>query len=84
MTIGEVLDALNAYPRDRIVILSKDGEGNAYSPLADLEERMYLADSTWSGDVYLTPENLAKESNPDEYAQAPGNAVRSVVLWPVN
>ena len=84
MTVGEVLDALSTYPRDHIVVLSKDGEGNAYSPLVDLEERMYAPESTWSGDVYLTPEDLAKESNPDEHAQAPGDAVRSVVLWPTS
>lgn len=83
-TVGELVDYLMTQPRDRRVVLAKDAEGNGYSPLADAGEAMYAADSTWSGEVYLTPEELAAKSRPDDWDEAPDDAVRVVVLGPVN
>ena len=60
-TVGELMDYLATQPRDRKVILQKDAEGNGYSPLADASEAMYSADSTWSGEVHITPEQLAEQ-----------------------
>jgi hypothetical protein len=54
-TCGELADYLATQPRDRKIVLSKDAEGNGFSPLADAGVSMYTADSTWSGSVYLTP-----------------------------
>lgn len=91
MTVGELLDALADQPRDRLVIMSKDAEGNGFSPLADVSESMYLPDSTWSGETYPTDEFLdARLSDPDESEgwleddRAPADAVRVVELGPVN
>lgn len=88
-TVGELLDYLAAQPRDRKVILRKDAEGNDHSPLADAWEAMYAADSTWSGETYITPEELAEElarpvTNWTEEDAAPDDAERVVVLGPVN
>jgi hypothetical protein len=89
-TVGDLLDYLATQPRDRKVILSKDEEGNGFSPLAEGGESMYAAESTWSGSVHPTPEDLAElmasPNNPgysDEDA-APEDAERVVLLWPVN
>lgn len=83
-TCGELADYLATQPRDRKIVLQKDAEGNGYSPLADADEAMYVADSTWSGDVYQTPEEHAAQENPDDYDEAPEDAERVVVLGPVN
>jgi hypothetical protein len=89
-TAGELLDYLATRPRDRKIVLSKDAEGNGFSPLADAGEGMYAAETTWGGSVYLTPEDLAEQiarpGNPgysDEDA-APDDAERVIVLGPVN
>lgn len=84
MNVGELLDYLATQPRDRPVILASDAEGSSHSPLADAQESMYDADTTWSGDVYYTEEQLAELSDPDEYETAPDTAVRVVELGPVN
>jgi hypothetical protein len=89
-TCGELADYLAAQPRDRKVILRKDAEGNGHSPLAEAWEAMYAAESTWSGETYLTPEDLAEQmARPDnpgysEEDAAPEDAERVVVLGPVN
>lgn len=86
MTLAELraqLDALNL-PDDTIVILAKDGEGNGFSPAVEAEHAMYSADSTWSGERYITEEQRATESDPDDYSEAPDGAVHAVFLWPTN
>lgn len=89
-TAGELGDYLATQPRDRKVILQKDAEGNGYSPLADAGESMYVAESTWAGETYLTPEQLAEEmAGPNrqgwsEENAAPDDAERVIVLGPVN
>jgi hypothetical protein len=88
-TAGELADYLATQPRDRKVVLSRDAEGNGFSPLADAGESMYAAETTWSGTVHPTPEDLAGwmaqpgSAWSDEDA-APGGAERVVVLGPVN
>ncbi|MFF7837592.1 hypothetical protein ACFZC6_01960 [Streptomyces ossamyceticus] len=86
MTLAELraqLAALNL-PDDTIVILAKDSEGNGFSPAVEADPGMYLADTTWSGERYLTEEQRLAETNPDEWTEAPDDAVRAVFLWPTN
>ena len=72
------------------MILRKDAEGNGHSPLAEAWESMYAAESTWSGQTYITPEDLAEVMagpNPDGWSEedaAPDGAERVIVLGPVN
>jgi hypothetical protein len=73
------------------VILQKDVEGNGYSPLDGMAETMYLAESTWSGETYMTDEQLQTKLRTDpggrwsvEDDGAPEGSVRAIVLWPVN
>lgn len=91
-TVGELLDYLATQPRDRMVVLEKDAEGNGYSPLASAGESLYVADSTWSGEVYPTPEDIAEWKAAGSWTAAdeadryvPGDdAERVIVLGPVN
>lgn len=83
-TAGWLHDFLSGIPRDRKVILQKDAEGNGYSPLSDAGEGMYLAETTWSGEMYATPEDIAADAAFTEADSAPDGAERVVILWPVN
>jgi hypothetical protein len=71
-------------PGDTIVVLSEDGEGNGFSPLAEVETAMYSADSTYSGEHYLTEEQVAADPEYGEDDLAPDDAVPAVFLWPTN
>lgn len=71
-------------PGDTIVVMSKDGEGNGYSPLAEVDAAMYDAETTWSGERCLSDEQRTATGEPDEYREAPETAVAAVYLWPTN
>lgn len=58
---------------DLEVVLSKDVEGNGYSPLAGTSIGHYEPDSTYSGE-FTDPDD-------EDYVQGSSNAV---VLWPTN
>lgn len=65
MTLDELRDQLAELelPGDTIVVLSKDGEGNGFSPLCEVDTAMYDADSPFSGDRYLTDETARRLAN---------------------
>jgi hypothetical protein len=72
-TAGDLMDYLATQPRDRKVILQKDGEGNGFSPLAEATEELYAAESSCSG--YIVDPAVHNEEEGIE---------RVVVLGPVN
>lgn len=45
---------------------------------------MYLAETTWSGEHYMTEEARQAQDAPDNYSEAPDEAVNAVFLWPTN
>jgi hypothetical protein len=51
MRVADLIEALTKIDRNAIVIMSSDGEGNSYSPLAGLSKVLYEAESTWSGNI---------------------------------
>ena len=91
-TVGELLDYLATQPRDRKVILRKDAEGNGHSPLAEAWEAIHVADSTYSGEVYPTDEDVAEwvasgawsEKDAADRYEPGDDAERVIVLGPVN
>lgn len=87
MTLAELraqLAKLDHLPDDTIVVLAKDAEGNGHSPLDSAEEGMYWAETTWSGEHYLTEEKRLAKTDPDDWSPAPVDAVSAVFLWPTN
>lgn len=63
------------------VVMSKDAEGNTYSPLSDSDVCLYVMDSTWSGEVH--------DLDPDEddewgVSEDDENVIKALVIWPVN
>ena len=84
MTLAQLraqLAALNL-PDDTPVILARDAEGNGYSPVSQVDDALYDAESTYSGQLYVTAEIRAAE--PDEWSEAPDSAVPAIFLWPTN
>ena len=85
MRVSELMDRLAELPEDAEVIMQKDGEGNGYSPLYEVDgNAIYVPKSTWSGDVYST-EWTANDADmdKDEWAQMLKKP-RCVVLAPTN
>lgn len=88
MTVKQLIGQLQECDPDDVVILSKDEEGNGFSPLAELGDGVYVPDSTWSGEVHLrelTPE-LIEQGYTDEDVRTVGEdgAMKCVTLWPTN
>jgi hypothetical protein len=84
LTVADLQVQLATLPSDMPVILAKDAEGNGYSPLADAAPGMYLAETTWSGEHYLTEEQRLAEVDPDDWSEAPAEAVLALFLCPTN
>lgn len=82
MTLGELkLQLLEIDPAmdDQEVVMSRDGEGNGYSPLAAIGLAFYAPTSTYSGELY-DPEDVDSE----DAEWLPDNAAKAVFLWPTN
>lgn len=72
LTAGELIEVLKGMPADSLVVMSKDAEGNGYSPLRTVDAVRYVPSCTYAGEVYL-----------DDGCDEPG-AVPAVAFWPVN
>lgn len=88
MTVKELIIALLDCNMDDLVIMSKDAEGNSYSPLADLDSNWaYEPTTTWYGEVglrRLTPEMLDRGFTEEDYYMATEKMTPCVILGPVN
>jgi len=69
MTVAELIKQLQELPQDHEVILSKDAEGNNFSPLYQMGEGCYHPETTWYGEVDFELEE---------------NFPNAVVIFPVN
>lgn len=65
MTITELIEELSELakiiPQNSEVVMSKDGEGNAFSPVGFTAVGFYVPDTTWSGEFHETgidPSNI--------------------------
>ena len=83
MKVKDLIKLLQKEDQDRIVIMSKDGEGNNYSPLDEISTCSYRAETTWWGEVGL--EELTDESIEQGYAEEDVvDGEKALCLWPVN
>lgn len=78
MKVKKLIELLSALNPELEVVLSKDGEGNEFSPLDEsYSTGQYVPDSTWSG-----------EFRSSQYSVADGGCrrkdINAIVLWPVN
>ena len=72
MTVGELKKALELWPDELPVVLSRDAEGNEHRPLFEVGHGYYEAEAEWYGHATET----ADDAGPD--------AKLVVILWPVN
>lgn len=84
MTVAELITRLQKENPDRIVIMSKDSEGNYYSPLYGSYCGAYVPDSTWGGEVGL--ETLTESDIIQGYADedVKHGGQPALILVPVN
>lgn len=71
MTVEKLIKLLQTLPASTLVVLSKDAEGNRYSPLEKLEPGYYQHKSSWLGEFRPAP--IAPSLEPD-----------TVCLFPIN
>lgn len=87
MTVADLIERLQNCNPEAFVVMSKDAEGNGYSPLSGAYEEIYVPDSTWSGETYpgreLTDE-LKEDGYEEEDVYDGPDALDAVVLSPVN
>ncbi len=72
MKISELIELLKTCDPEETVIMSKDAEGNRFSPFSDISRDIYRLDSAWSGNL------VDYERNREE------GDLDVVTLWPVN
>lgn len=89
MTVKELKAKLANLPDGIPVVMSKDGEGNDFSPLSTVEAGMFRAETTWSGEVRMPAGALTDEARERGYSEEDvgkeeDGFVPAVVLWPTN
>lgn len=84
MTIKQLIEELQKCDPEREVIMSRDAEGNSYSPLAAMWQGAYRATTTWYGEVGL--EQLTQDDRDAGYndEDVMTDGVPAVILCPVN
>ena len=78
MTVAELMEVLQDVPDHLEVVMSKDAEGNEYSPLSGFDVTNYVSVSTWSG--YILDDEDLDELDEEERE----NVASAFVLWPTN
>lgn len=76
MKVSELIAQLQAFPSDLEVVQSKDGEGNNFSPTADVVSGVYAAENTWSGELTDVEEDAVEMTE--------RGGIGAVCLWPTN
>lgn len=87
MTVKELRDCLDLYNDNDLVVMSKDAEGNGFSPLEQtVGNSLYTPESTWSGSVSIKEldDELKEQGYTEEDCYRDETSKECVVLWPVN
>jgi hypothetical protein len=85
MKVKELIKLLQQEDQEAEVIMSKDGEGNSFSPFSDFgTQNCYKAECTWSGEMGFS--ELTPELEKDGYGEGDiiSDGVPALVLYPVN
>jgi hypothetical protein len=84
MTVKELIQTLQEVEnQDRLVVCQSDPEGNEFSPLADLWEGAYKAETDWYGEAGM--EKLTQQDIEDGYSEEDVlDGVPAIMLVPTN
>lgn len=77
MTVKELKEVLNEFDDDVIVVIT-DGQGNSFSPLAEVTVGHYISENGWSGDFVDEDDSEEDEDINLEDAEP------AIALWPTN
>ena len=83
MKIKDLIKELKELDPERIIVMSKDSEGNNFSPLSEIEEGSYEEESSYNGEFgleKLTPK--LKKAGYDEENIIEGK--KAICFWPIN
>jgi len=80
MKVKDLIAELSELPGDMEVIMSKDAEGNGFSPWADLCVGEYIPETTWYGEFSDSEE----DDETGTETGIPAERQNAVALWPVN
>lgn len=87
MTVQDLKKELDKLDDNMLVVISKDSEGNSYSPLSEVSgNSLYTPENNWLGEVSikeLTPE-LIKQGYTEEDCYKTDESKECIVLWPTN
>lgn len=79
-TVKEMIQYLQELPQDSVVIMSKDAEGNGFSPwCGEHSEGKYEPCPAWAGEFH-TQEDWEEEG--EDFYECDGH--KCVVLWPIS
>ena len=78
MTVRELIALLGTHDPDRLVVLSRDAEGNGYEPLRIVATAAYDEAEREIGLEVLTDDDRAAGYGEEDV----GRGVPAVVLWP--
>lgn len=85
MKVKDLIRELQLIDPELEVIVQKDSEGNGFSPLAGTDENcIYVAETTWYGDVYDSTWTAEDADMAEEDWQELLSKPRCLVLYPVN
>lgn len=85
MKVKKLIELLRTFDPNAEVIMQQDSEGNGYSPLSGADhDAVYLAENTWSGDVYSTEWSADDVCMEEAEWKNILKKKRCVVLFPVN
>ena len=77
-TVKELIELLQGFDPDALMIMQRDPEGNGYAPLSGAEDGTWDADAGEYGYAELTPELESKGYYEDDMI----DGEPAVVLWP--
>lgn len=76
MKISKLIKYLETLDPNLSVVLSRDAEGNSYSPLSSIDIGKYLPHNSYSGEFVDLGEEYAKDEDND--------VISAVFLYPMN
>lgn len=85
MKVKDLIELLKKKDQEFEVIISKDSEGNCYSPLSDSWEGYYIPDSTYSGECYNHEDfDMNDEDDIDDFNEIKKEGKKALILTPIN
>lgn len=85
--LKELLNNLDESYDDAKVIISKDSEGNRFSPFSDItEDALYLKEDSWEGEIYCKDSYKDTQEEREEWESflEDEDYEKAIVLWPLN